>query len=70
MSATHPPRYTINEVCSRLHDALNDAGILVDAPLIATIRTSSGELVDTVSLPLFSVEQTERLCEIVKAAQQ
>ena len=71
MRATpEPARLTVEELCKRLHDALKAAGILVDPPLIATISTRSGELVDVVAPPLFDLEQTELLCEIVEEGQQ
>ncbi|QRX94321.1 hypothetical protein [Streptomyces noursei] len=61
---------TVEEMCKRLHDALQAAGFLVDDPMVATVKKPGGALVEKVVPPPFSSGDTERLCKILEAARR
>ncbi|WP_180990365.1 hypothetical protein [Streptomyces noursei] len=54
-------------MCKRLYEALRDAGLNVEPPLVATVSTTRGVMVDKIAPPLLLLHQAERLCKILEA---
>ncbi|MFE6687633.1 hypothetical protein ACFVFQ_14250 [Streptomyces sp. NPDC057743] len=65
-----PARLTVEELCKRLHDALQAAGFLAAEPVVATMKRGDGTRVDNVVPPPLSDTDTERLCRILEAARR
>ncbi|MFK0292486.1 hypothetical protein ACIQU6_18685 [Streptomyces sp. NPDC090442] len=61
---------TANEVCKRLHEALRTVELDLQPPVVATIFTADGVLVDQVVPPLLSTAQAETLCKILEKEAQ
>ncbi|GGU83047.1 hypothetical protein GCM10010211_56260 [Streptomyces albospinus] len=54
-------------MCRRLHEALRGAGFNAEPPLVATVSTTRGVMVDKIVPPLLLLHQAERLCTILEA---
>ncbi|WP_043265735.1 hypothetical protein [Streptomyces sp. CT34] len=57
-------------MCGRLHEALRGAGFNVEPPLVATVSTTRGVMVDKIVPPLLLPHQAERLCKLLEAGRR